>query len=298
MESLKKRSKLTAERCNQILRLHLLPFFGKRTFAEVTGETVIEYKAMREAVGAMASTLRKELREFRNLVLLGNPNFEIPSSRKDVRMKFKHRGKTERTAPSLMQVLMVADRLVKESVQYGASYRALFLIQAYTAFRAGTARELKRCEVDLVGGWIDTIQSKVGQRVRVPICRSLAEVVFTPTYHRLRQAVARFGTVNDDSLALVAGLVARVKSDADDGRIAEQMATGKPDGSARVSGLRFRRLLKVQDTEELLSAMSRTIALLGDTVNLQSLAQSVYWWNDQTRKKWAFDYYSKASDEA
>ena len=29
MESLKKRSKLTAERCNQILRLHLLPFLAK-----------------------------------------------------------------------------------------------------------------------------------------------------------------------------------------------------------------------------------------------------------------------------
>ena len=153
-------------------------------------------------------------------------------------------------------------------------------------------------EYQALADWWRALENDRGERALLRRCRSLAEVVFTPTYHRLRQAVARFGTVNDDSLALVAGLVARVKSDADDGRIAEQMATGKPDGSARVSGLRFRRLLKVQDTEELLSAMSRTIALLGDTVNLQSLAQSVYWWNDQTRKKWAFDYYSKASDEA
>jgi CRISPR system Cascade subunit CasB len=33
-------------------------------------------------------------------------------------------------------------------------------------------------------------------------------------------------------------------------------------------------------------------------VNLQSLAQSVYFWNDRTRKRWALEYYSKATNEA
>ena len=83
--------------------------------------------------------------------------------------------------------------------------------------------------------------------------------------------------------------------------VAEQMATGKTgkvDESARVSGLRFRRLLKVKEQEELFTSMTRIIALLGGTVNLQSLAQSVYFWNDRTRKKWAFDYYSKSPGEA
>lgn len=153
-------------------------------------------------------------------------------------------------------------------------------------------------EYQALAEWWRQLDSDRGERAVLRRCRSLTEVALTPAYHRLRRAVSRFGTVDDDGLALLACLAVRVKSDADDARIAEQMATGKPDGSARVSGLRFRRLLKARDLEELLSTMSRTIALLGSSVNLQSLAQSVYWWNDQTRKRWAFDYYSKAPGEA
>jgi CRISPR system Cascade subunit CasB len=79
--------------------------------------------------------------------------------------------------------------------------------------------------------------------------------------------------------------------------LAEQMATGKTDGSARVSGLRFRRLLKVKEADGLFSALGRVVALLGGAVNLQSLANSVYFWNDRTRKQWAFEYYTKSPSE-
>ena len=107
----------------------------------------------------------------------------------------------------------------------------------------------------------------------------------------------KFGAVNADSLALVAGLAARVKNNIPGNTLAEQMATGKSDGSARVSGLRFRRLLKIKEGEELLTAMGRVVALLGGCVNLQSLANNLYFWNDRTRKQWAFEYYSKSPSE-
>ena len=112
--------------------------------------------------------------------------------------------------------------------------------------------------------------------------------------------VGRFNDKFDDRLSLIVGLLARVKTNADGSNIAGQMATGKSDGSARVSGLRFRRLLKVKDCEDILLAMTRTIALLGGAVNLQSLARSMYLCDDKyvdIRKEWAFDYYSKAPDE-
>ena len=99
-------------------------------------------------------------------------------------------------------------------------------------------------------------------------------------------------------MALVAGLAAHVRIDNEGSPIAEQMATGHSDGSARVSGLRFRRILKMEEQNEFFAGMARIIALLGGTVNLQSLAQSVYFWNDRTRKTWAFEYYSKAPGEA
>jgi CRISPR system Cascade subunit CasB len=145
--------------------------------------------------------------------------------------------------------------------------------------------------------WWKGLEDDRGGRAELRRCHTLAEVAFSPAYHRLRHSLESLGKVNYDGLALVVGLAARIKNDADGGSIAEQTATGKTDGSARVSGLRFRRLLKVKEPEELFTAMIRIIALLGGTVNLQSLAQSVYFWNEKTRKDWAFDYYSKAPDE-
>lgn len=147
----------------------------------------------------------------------------------------------------------------------------------------------------LIAWWL-SLDDNRGDRAELRRSGTLAEVVFTPAYHRLRQAVCRYGAVHDDGLAVMAGLVAKVKSNATDNSVAEQMAIGKGD-SARVSGLRFRRLLKVKGQEELFTAFGRVIALLGGSVNLQSMAQSVYFWNDRTRKQWAFDYYSKAPSE-
>ncbi|HCX89033.1 MAG TPA: type I-E CRISPR-associated protein Cse2/CasB [Deltaproteobacteria bacterium] len=151
----------------------------------------------------------------------------------------------------------------------------------------------------LVVWWRELDNNYRGERAALRRSAALAEVAFSPAYHRLRLAVGRFGAVDYEGLALVAGLAARVKKiDGEGSTIAEQMATGKIDGSARVSGLRFRRLLKVKEHEALFTSMTRIIALLGGNVNLQSLAQSVYFWNDITRKNWAFEYYSKATNEA
>ncbi len=153
-------------------------------------------------------------------------------------------------------------------------------------------------EVQKLLEWWDDLEKKHrGERAVLRRCGTSAEMVFSPAYHRLRKTLMNIGRFDDDRLSLVVGLSARVKANADGVSVAEQMATGKPDGSARVSGLRFRRLLKVKDREELFISLSRTIALLGGSVNLQSLAQSVYFWNDKTRKEWAFEYYSKAPDE-
>ena len=156
-------------------------------------------------------------------------------------------------------------------------------------------------ETEALATWWHWLDDNRGERAVLRRCRTLNEVAFSPAYHRLRSAVSRFGFVDDDGLALVAGLSARIKSDIGSGGIAEQMATPKSGGDAkkaRVSGLRFRRLLKVREREDLFSPMIRVVTLLGESVNIQSLAQGVYFWNDITRKQWAFDYYSKAMGEA
>jgi len=155
-------------------------------------------------------------------------------------------------------------------------------------------------ETEALKAWWQWLDENRGERAILRRCGSLTDVVFSPAYHRLRSAVSRFGFVDDDGLALVAGLAAQIKENMGSGRIAEQMATAKSGGDTktRVSDLRFRRLLKVRGREDLFSPMIRIVDLLGGSVNIQSLANGVYFWNDKTRKQWAFDYYSKAPGEA
>jgi CRISPR system Cascade subunit CasB len=148
----------------------------------------------------------------------------------------------------------------------------------------------------LVAWWRELDKNR-GERAVLRRSRTLAEVAFSPAYHHLRLTLSRLGPVDYDRLALVAGLSARVKVDNEGSPIAGQMAAAQANGSALVSGLRFRRILKMKE-DALFAGMTRIIALLSGTVNLQSLAQSVYFWNDQTRKEWAFEYYSKAPHEA
>lgn len=164
--------------------------------------------------------------------------------------------------------------------------------KSYLSFKKGSL------EVSALIKWWEGLNEDRGERAILRRCYTLNEVAFSPAYHRLCQTLERFGKVDYDGLAVIAGLAIRVKDNDDSSNLAEQMATGKPDGSARMSGLRFRRLLKVKKREELFAAMIRAIALLSGVANLQSLAQSVYFWNDITRKQWAFDYYSKAPEEA
>ncbi len=147
--------------------------------------------------------------------------------------------------------------------------------------------------------WWKGLDKDRGERAALRRCRSLTEVAFVPSFHHLLRKLSQCNTVNAEGLALVAGLVAHVKSNNPGTGIAVQMAKSKkPGGSAALSGLRFRRLLKIQTKEELYPALVRVIALLGGTVNLASLAKNAYEWNDWTRKQWAFDYYSTAPAEA
>jgi len=160
----------------------------------------------------------------------------------------------------------------------------------YLTFGKGSPESLELVK------WWQALESDRRARAELRRCRNPAEVVFSPAYHRLRRAILRIEGakgIQDGKLALVVGLAARVKTNNESMDIAEQMATGKGD-KAVVSGLRFRRMLKARGGDEVFTLMSRIISLLGGAVNLQSLAQSVYWWNDKTQKEWAFSYYSKA----
>jgi CRISPR system Cascade subunit CasB len=148
--------------------------------------------------------------------------------------------------------------------------------------------------------WWKGLESDRGERALLRRASNIAEVAFSPAYHRLLGRLkGETGAVNREALAAVAGLATHVKTHTEiGGSVARQMATPKIGGSgARVSGLRFRRLLAVSDRDELYPLLIRVVRLLDGNVNLLSLANGVYWWNESTRKQWAYDYYSTAPAE-
>lgn len=146
--------------------------------------------------------------------------------------------------------------------------------------------------------WWKGLDVDRGSRAALRRCSTVAEVAFVQSFHVLNRSLMRHGHVDSDSLAVVAALAAHVKVHDARTSLAEQMAAPKTTGgSSAVSDLRFRRLLRIQDREGLFPALLRVIGLLGGAMNLQSLAESVYGWNDYIRKKWAFDYYSKGPAE-
>ncbi|RJP18664.1 MAG: type I-E CRISPR-associated protein Cse2/CasB [Deltaproteobacteria bacterium] len=147
-------------------------------------------------------------------------------------------------------------------------------------------------------GWWGDLEINRADRATLRRCRSAGEVALHPAYHRLRRALRGSNSVNSEALAVVAGLLAHVRVDNPGLEFPAQMARPKGEGrGAAVSGLRFRRLLRIEQREDLLGPIIRVVALLGGKANVASLADSVYWWNENTRKRWALAYYENAPEE-
>lgn len=145
--------------------------------------------------------------------------------------------------------------------------------------------------------WWKELQDNHGDRAALRRCTSAAEVAFVPAFHHLRLRLEKITYVQPEPLARVAGVLSHVKKYEEPGvrRIAQQMAA-KKDGSdqSRVSDLRFRRLLAIDDGDKLYGSMIRIVRLLDNVADIPSLADGIYWWNDRTKNAWAYDYYSVA----
>jgi CRISPR system Cascade subunit CasB len=154
---------------------------------------------------------------------------------------------------------------------------------------------------DALVKWWNELDDSRGDRAALRRCHNPTEVAFNLAFHRLRMKFKQFGDVNQESLALIAGILSHVRSNNERVHIAAQMATPKSGSTtACVSGLRFRRILKVQVNTDLFEPLIRIVHMLDGTVNIPLLANSIYWWNinDFTRKDWAFRYYDKAPAES
>lgn len=138
-----------------------------------------------------------------------------------------------------------------------------------------------------------------GELAELRRCKQLDEVLFTPEFHRLYQRLSQTNWRYRPAIAAVAGILAHVRGEpGEEKRFAAYMAVylqGRE--SPRVLERRFQRLVANKSLQELYPALIRIVHLADSQAPVADLAQSIFSWNDQTRRDWTFDYYNKLLDQ-
>ncbi len=174
------KSKETIKSSKRIAELHIVPFFGEMICSSIDEKTAKDFVKDQEArLKTPRDTLKKRLRVLKDMMQRVNGDWSLPSP-----IKFKYKGNTEERALTFEEVKKVLPYVAKQSKGvrwktkkgYGHIYEKAFLVLTYSGMRPKTVVNLTPKMVDLKTNWIDTTQSKVFERVRVPISRGLRKV--------------------------------------------------------------------------------------------------------------------------
>ena len=97
-----------------------------------------------------------------------------------------------------------------------------------------------------------------------------------------------------DQLALIARVLAHV-TEPEGKSLAHRFGEGTPP---RLSRIRFDGLIKNRNPRDLGNSISRAIRIVKEGIDLQRLANDLYWWNDRIRMDWCFDYHNASIDKS
>lgn len=162
-----------------------------------------------------------------------------------------------------------------------------------------------RASISLLEWW-ESLLSNKADRAELRRCKSLEEIQSTSAYQRAYwKLIEKFKTgenkVSGEQMAIIIALAAYI----DENRaVYEDADTQKTDyfgyqvsrgEKPKLSELRFRRLLKINDREKLFRFLIQVIRLLDKKVNLLDLLRIAYFWGDKTKTKLAYKYYEKAN---
>jgi len=143
--------------------------------------------------------------------------------------------------------------------------------------------------------WWEILRNDKGAQAQLRRCNESTDVFFCPAFHDLVRCLDTWGRQQKVVVAVMAGALAHVKTNVGGCSFAAQMAARKSGGEkARVSGLRFRRLIQFKKREALFGPLIRIVRLLEGAANVPDLAESVYYWGDARRREWACAYYEAA----
>ena len=142
---------------------------------------------------------------------------------------------------------------------------------------------LKDDETSAIKKWFDWIhdESQRGERARLRRCTTLDEVLLQPAFYRLCQPLPRLEKFALEGLALIAGLLALVKTQVDS-PLPELLANKGADKPV-FSELRFQRLLASDDPADFFKLMRRAIVQGGEKANPVLLADDILHWYQQYR---------------
>lgn len=131
-----------------------------------------------------------------------------------------------------------------------------------------------------------------GLRARLRRAAHIVDVLAEPQVIALYDALGR--RHDPARLAALAPVLAAIEKH-DGRRIARAFGAGD---EPRLSHLRFQRLIRSTDGEELARALRRAVPLVNHACNVAALGEDVLRWDEQVRMRWCFDYFGKAPPDA
>lgn len=129
---------------------------------------------------------------------------------------------------------------------------------------------------------------------RLRRCATLAEAMCEPAAITLFRRMGAAGPAALPRIATLAVVLAHLREDLREGRVARRLGPDNPEvpETARMSPLRFRRLMEATPGDDQLMAFRRMVALAGGSLPLRDLARSLLDWNDERRRRWIYDYWN------
>lgn len=114
-----------------------------------------------------------------------------------------------------------------------------------------------------------------------------------PAVHRLNAALSAggFELRHDPArLALIAVALAHIKERSP--KVARAFGMGDPPA---LSPIRFNALIRATTFEALWRPLTRALAVIKGKANPGALAADIFYWSEQTRTRWCFDYYGETT---
>jgi CRISPR system Cascade subunit CasB len=139
--------------------------------------------------------------------------------------------------------------------------------------------------------WRSYLNKDIGSgrtaRAKLRRASTPAEVLATAEVHDLYAALGR--NIAPDRLSLIAIALAQLEAD---GETAARRFGQKGGGDSRVlSELRFQNLIRTTDPTALIIPLRRALAIIDKKANIRQLASDLYYWSENVRTRWCFDYY-------